>query len=178
VNTWKIILATIVIFGAGVVTGGLLVGYADRGKLKQPRPRMTMPQPGQLAPPLRDFPRRPEQELQRSLEQRRMEFLLNASRELKLSSEQRERLERLIGESQERTRQLWERVGPQMRRELAEVKEKIREELTPQQRKRFEELMKRQQARRPAPAREVPPSDGTPQQPPPQAPPPGSPGNP
>lgn len=121
VNTWKIILATIVIFGAGVVTGGLLVSHVTRAKAK----------PVQL-----------------SLEQRRIEFLLNVTRELKLSPEQRERIERLIRESQERTRQLWERVGPQMRRELAEVKEKIREELTPPQRKRFEELMKRQQARR------------------------------
>ena len=27
-NSWKVILATLVIFGAGVVTGGLLVSYA------------------------------------------------------------------------------------------------------------------------------------------------------
>jgi len=27
VNNWKVILATIVIFGAGVVTGGLLVSH-------------------------------------------------------------------------------------------------------------------------------------------------------
>ena len=140
---------------------------------------MTVPQPGQLALPLRDFPRRPEQELQRSLEQRRIEFMLNTSRELNLSPDQREHIEHLVRESQERTRQLWERVGPQMRRELAEVKEKIREELTPQQRKRFEELMKRQQARRaeeaataprtprenrrPDPPREGPSPEGAPQ---------------
>ena len=28
-NTWKIILATLVIFVAGVLTGGLLVSYTD-----------------------------------------------------------------------------------------------------------------------------------------------------
>jgi hypothetical protein len=148
VNTWKIILATVIIFGAGVVTGGLVVRHADHLSAKQLRALTTAAQPGHWTPPLREFPRRPEQELKLNIEQRRIEFLLNASRELKLSPEQRERIERLIRESQERTRQLWERVGPQMRRELAEVKEKIREELTPQQRKRFEELMKRQQARR------------------------------
>jgi hypothetical protein len=161
VNTWKIVLATAIIFAAGAVTGGLLVTHADRVKLRQNRGRLSATQPPQWTPPLREFPRRPEKELQVSLEQRRMEFLLSATRELKLSPEQRGRIEHLVRESQERTRQLWERVGPQIRRELAEVREKIREELTPQQRKRFEELMKRQQARRveEAPLSPRPPSD-------------------
>ncbi len=29
-NSWKVILATVVIFGAGVLTGGLLVNYVER----------------------------------------------------------------------------------------------------------------------------------------------------
>jgi len=181
VNVWKIILATVVIFGAGVITGGLLVTHSDRAKLRQIRARQAVNQPPQWTPPLREFPRRAEKELQVSLEQRRMEFLLNVTRELKLSPEQRGHIERLVHESQERTRQLWERVGPQMRKELTEVREKIREELTPQQRKRFEELMRRQQARRaeelppaprlpgeirrPAPPRDGPPPEDLPQQP-------------
>ena len=33
-NTWKVILATLVIFITGVVTGGLLVSYADRASQK------------------------------------------------------------------------------------------------------------------------------------------------
>ena len=173
VNTWKVILATVVIFGAGVVTGGLLVSHSDRAKLRQLRAHLATAQPAHWTPPLREFPRRAEKELQLSLEQRRMEFLLNVTRELRLSPEQRERIERLIRESQESTRKLWEQVGPQMRKELAEVKEKIREELTPPQRKRFEELMKRQQVRRPETAtspsraprenrRTAPPPEGPP----------------
>lgn len=145
VNTWKIVLATVVIFGAGVITGGLLVTHSDRAKLRQLRTRVAAAQPAQWTPPLREFPRRAEKDLQLSLEQRRMEFLLSVTRELRLSPEQRGRIEHLVRESQERTRKLWEQVGPQMRKELAEVKERIREELTPDQRKRFEELMKRQQ---------------------------------
>jgi len=184
VNVWKIILATVVIFGAGVITGGLLVNHSDRAKLRKIRAIQTAPQQSQWTPPLREFPRRADKELQLSLEQRRIEFLLNVTRELKLTPEQRERIERLVHESQERTRQLWEQVGPQMRKELTVVREEIREELTPQQRKRFEELMKRQQARRaeetplaprlpgetrrPVPPRDGPPPEGAPvQQPPP-----------
>jgi hypothetical protein len=148
VNAWKIILATVIIFGAGVVTGGLLVSHASHAKVKQPRALTSANPPAHWTPPLREFPRRAENELQLSFEQRRIEFLLNATRELKLSPEQHKRIERLVRESQEQTRKLWEQVGPQMRKELVEVKEKIREELTPLQRKRFEELMKRQQVRR------------------------------
>lgn len=150
VNTWKIVLATVIIFGAGVVTGGLLVGHANRAKAKQQRAMATVVQAGHWTPPLREFPRRPEQELQRLLEQRRIEFMLNTSRELSLTPQQRERIERLVVESQERIRKLWEQVGPQIRKEPGTLKEKIREELKPPQRKRFEELMKRpQQVRRP-----------------------------
>lgn len=182
-NTWKLILATVVIFGAGVITGGLLVNHVDRTKFKQLRPRPTVPQPAQFLPPPRELPRRPEQEIQRSLEQRRIEFVLSASRELKLSPAQRERIEQIIHEGQERTRELWEQVGPQMRKELADVKERVRQELTPPQRKLFEELMKRQQVRRPeetqplpgrpgrenrrpAPPRESPPAEHAPNSPP------------
>jgi hypothetical protein len=149
VNTWKIVLATVVIFGAGVFAGGLLVSHAERARLRSWRPHVAPAPPPQWTPPLREFPRRAEKDLQLNLEQRRMEFLLSVTRELGLSPDQRARIERLIRESQERTRRLWEQVGPQMRKELVEVKEKIREELTSQQRRRFEELMKWQQARRP-----------------------------
>jgi len=37
VNIWKVILATLVIFITGVVTGGLLVSYTDRASLKNRR---------------------------------------------------------------------------------------------------------------------------------------------
>lgn len=140
-NTWKVIFATIVIFGTGVVTGGLLVNYT---RVSQPRPK---PAPvANTAPPWQAAPNlyhRPPQEVQRVLEERRLEFVRNASRQLDLTTEQRERIEKIIRDSQERTRELWGQVAPEMRKEVTEVKEKIRAELRPEQRHRFEELMKR-----------------------------------
>ena len=131
VNTWKIILATIVIFGAGVVTGGLLVSHSDR--VRGPRPR---PQPTTGAPPwfVRDF--------EANIDQRRVEFLLRATRELKLTADQRQRIDKVVQESQERTRQLWDQVTPQMRKELTDTKDKILAVLTPEQQTRFQELLK------------------------------------
>lgn len=153
-NAWKLILATVVIFGAGVVTGGLLVRQtADKPRAARVRPAPA--QPPQWLPPAREFPRRAEPELQRSLEQRRLEFMLHASRTLNLTPDQRQRIEQILRESQERTRTLWDQVAPQMRKELADAREKVRQELTPAQRKVFDEMLKRQAARR---ADEPPPA--------------------
>lgn len=47
-NSWKIILATVVIFGCGVVTGGLLVNYVERAHpeiRRSPGRAMTGPVP-------------------------------------------------------------------------------------------------------------------------------------
>ncbi len=140
-NIWKVIFATIVIFGAGVLTGGLLVNYT---RVSQPRPRpapvVNNTPPWQAAPNLYH---RPPQEVQRVLEERRLEFVRNASRQLELTPEQRDRIEKIIHDSQERTRELWSQVAPEMRKEIIEVKEKVRAELRPEQKRRFEELMKR-----------------------------------
>lgn len=140
-NIWKVIFATIVIFGAGVVTGGLLVNYTRVSKPRpKPTPAVNTAPPWQAAPNLYH---RPPQEVQRVLEERRLEFIRNASSQLDLSAEQRDRIEKIIRESQERTRELWSQVAPEMRKEVVEVREKIRAELRPEQRRRFEELMKR-----------------------------------
>jgi hypothetical protein len=131
VNSWKVILATMVIFGAGVVTGGLLVHNTG----SPAKPRVQRPGPAASNAPL---PTVTPAQIQR------MEFLVRATRELELTAEQRDRVERIIREGQERSRQIWESVAPDMRKELQLVRERIRVELTPDQRRRFEELMKRQ----------------------------------
>jgi len=129
VNTWKIILATMLIFGTGVVTGALVVRNSDRGQgplrprnISQARPVGTF-SPGGL----------------------RLEFLRRAQRDLDLNPEQRERIDKLLKESQERTRKIMEPVAPDLRAELQRTKEEFQQVLTPEQRMRFEELMKKQQ---------------------------------
>jgi hypothetical protein len=129
VNSWKVILATMVIFGTGVLTGGLLVKNAmGPNRLRNPRNvaiAATNNQPN-LAP----------------MQLQRMDFLLRVRNELNLSPEQHTRIEQIIRDGQERSRKLWEGVAPQMREELKSVHEKIRAELTPEQRRRFEQLLR------------------------------------
>ncbi len=151
-NTWKVIFATLVIFVAGVVTGGLLVSYSDRAQQKHHRfwlRELTSrwPDPKQPAAIPREAFSPPK--LSSALPQGlRLDFLQNLNREIQLTDEQRSRIEKIITEGQERNKQLWNRVLPEMRREMQEAKERIRAVLTPEQVKRFEELMKQRPQRK------------------------------
>ena len=150
-NTWKVILATLVIFAAGVVTGGLLVGYTDRTPQRpwrNVRPwqaessrRPVEPGTGRetTRPPV--LPGGVPQFL-------RKEFLENLDREVSLTADQREGIEQIIREGQERNRQIWERVAPDLRQEIAEARRQIQAVLRPEQRARFEQLMKQRPQRR------------------------------
>jgi hypothetical protein len=145
VNTWKVILATLAIFVAGIVTGFVLVNYTQRTQQKNIRASLREaithraevnprePGRGQNLPG--NLPGKMPQGL-------RMDFLKSLDREVRLSSEQREQVERIIKEGQERNQQLWNRVLPELRKEMQETRERIRAILTPEQRAQFEELMK------------------------------------
>ncbi len=128
-NTWKVIFATIIIFGAGVVTGGLLVKEAVEKPNPQRQPvapigtRVFMPGQAGVV---------------------RVELLRRAERELNLTRDQREQIDKIISASQERTKKLMEPVTPKIREELQQTKDKFVAVLTPEQRTRFEELLKQQ----------------------------------
>jgi Spy/CpxP family protein refolding chaperone len=175
---WKVILATLVIFGTGVVTGGLLVHLTQRppGRLPPPfgvaQPPMGQPGPfGQRPPP----------------NEQRVEFLRHITRQLELTSEQRDAIERILRESQQRTKALWEPVAAKMTEELRKTDNRIRDVLTPEQRQKFDDMRSRMREARPdrmikrTPPGENPPGDPPPpngQRPPPPPPPGGSPSGP
>ncbi len=124
-NSWKVILATVVIFAAGVLTGGIVTWELQQANLMR-RPRLNRPQPA-------------------SPGGLRFEFLRRAQRELDLSVEQRERVDKMLKESQERMRGIMEPVSPQVRAEMQRTKEQFRNVLTPEQQKRFDELLRKPQ---------------------------------
>lgn len=132
-NVWKVILATLVIYSAGLLTGGLLVR-----QFTPPPPRP--PAESGAAVPL-------------WMQQR---FLERMKRELELTPAQSARLQRVFAESRERVDLLWSLVAPEMRTEFREVEDRIKAELTPEQRRQFDEL-RRARTRRaedPRPAEE------------------------
>lgn len=135
-NTWKVILAALVIFGTGLVTGAIL-GKVTEAKPAVPatvaRPNNNNSRPGQTLP----------------LEHlRRLELMGRVQRELNLTAEQRRRIEKIIGDGQEHVRELWEEVEPDIHGELRDVQQKLCTELTPDQKQRFNQLMKQQHSHR------------------------------
>jgi Spy/CpxP family protein refolding chaperone len=153
VNTWKVILATMVIFGTGVVTGGLLVRYAEHGRDRRP-PHVA----GAV---------RPAQPTAAGV--MRIEFLRRMERELDITPEQREPIDKVLKEGQERMKKLMETVEPRRREDFKQTMEEFRAVLTPEQRKRFDDLVKQQQQRTREQRKAAPPRE-----PPPQSPPPGN----
>ncbi len=136
-NTWRVILATMVIFGTGVVTGGLLVRHSERTREPRPPHLQGAARPATPAGAMR------------------LEFLRRAQRELELTQEQRDRLDKVIKESQDRSRAIMEPVTPALKREFEQTREEFLSVLTPAQRVRFDELARQQQrARHPGAARE------------------------
>lgn len=128
-NTWKVILATMVIFGTGVVTGALLVRQSQRVAALVPPPGAALSREvGAGNSPAAGS---------------RLELLRRLQRELSLTPEQRERVDLLLKESQERSRKIMEPVNPAVRAEVQRTKEAFRELLTPEQQARFDEAFKR-----------------------------------
>ena len=146
-NTWKVILATMVIFGTGVVTGGLLVRHAAPPWVRRPQRVNDAARPAQATP----------------AGIMRIEFLRRMERELDLTAEQREPIDKVLKEGQERTKKLMETVEPRRREEFKKTMEDFRAVLTPEQRSRFDELVKQQQQRAREQRKAAPPKEHLPQ---------------
>jgi Spy/CpxP family protein refolding chaperone len=131
VNNWKVILATVVIFGAGVVTGGLLVNCVKPSHPKTMRhPAATAevhPSATNQPPRVADAAKPP-----RLPEILSRPFLQRLDEELHLAPDEREAIQKIINEGQN-----------QMRKVIQDSRLEIREVLTPEQRKQFDELVKR-----------------------------------
>ena len=170
-SPWKPILAALVIFATGVITGGLLVSHADhvsqRGRRPAPRElNRSVANPGPVTNP-RDPqapPVRPPALLQnRGPRVINEEFIRKLDTEIELTSGQRTRIREIIADGQARNKETWDRIAPELRREMMETQKRIREILTPEQRVKFEELMKqsrpanRRKAEESAPSAKRPP---------------------
>jgi Spy/CpxP family protein refolding chaperone len=121
-----------VIFGAGVITGGLIV---RRAEARQPIRRATSVESRQttFAVP--------------NVGGVRLELLRRLQRELDLTPQQRVQVDRILRESQERTRELMEPITPRLREEVQKAKANFRAVLNPGQQARFDELLQQQRPR-------------------------------
>jgi Spy/CpxP family protein refolding chaperone len=122
VKLWKAILATLVIFAAGMFAGGMVA--------KKIIPQKPLPMP---APPV-------------DMQQR---FYQKLKRELELTADQTNRLDKIFVEGNARVKIIWDLMAPELQKERQEVYENIRAALTPEQREKFERLIKERSPRKP-----------------------------
>jgi hypothetical protein len=151
VNYWKVILATIVIFGAGVITGGLLVSHVDRPA----RPLFSFHQPPRPAPAVHTPYENMPPEVRPEILKTNFVQLLNDN--LDLTPKQKEQIRKIIAQAQQNTHDLWKLVAPQFQLVWHDTRQQIRDVLTPQQQKEFESLMKQQRSLRHPSSTNAPP---------------------
>ena len=111
VNGTRVILATVVIFLAGGVTGGIVVRTYAPKVVKRTH----------VSPPLPIS------------HDRRQEYIAKLDRELELTDEQQVKIEQILAASQKRMKQIWEPFEPQVKEEYRRTRREIFEVLTPEQ---------------------------------------------
>jgi hypothetical protein len=148
VNYWKVILATIVIFGAGVFTGGLLVDNTDRSHPRNWRRPQTSTD-ARTQTNRADVARPQDSSRPRQPEMFSKQFVQQLDDALQFTPEQRDKIAKVIADGQERNRQIWTNYIPQMHKVTVDVQQQIHNELTTNQWRQFENLMKPRPARRP-----------------------------
>jgi hypothetical protein len=122
VNYWKVIVATIVIFGAGVFTGGLLVNYVHQTYLRAAHhPPATS----------NNAPASTNSAGIRLPEVLSKPFLPKLDNLIHLSTDQHKAIEKIIAEAQ-----------GQMKKMIMDTQTNVRAQLTTEQRTRYDEVMK------------------------------------
>ena len=112
IKHWRILVAVLLIFAAGLATGRLSARWENR-TAKSPNPGW----PGE-----------------------RVDFLRKIGNKINLTQAQHDKVEAIVKESRERTHKIVEPMRASMKQEFEEVKSRILAELTEDQRKDFERL--------------------------------------
>ncbi len=124
-SQWKVIFATLFIFGSGVFAGSLLLkAPTPLKRSEKSEPKRPMPWEGPV----------------------RTESITRLEKDLVLNSEQRQKVGAILAESYKRSRAMAEPLFTKMREEGEKVNEQIRAELTPDQVKKFDALPQRWRA--------------------------------
>lgn len=144
-SVWKVIFATLVIFGAGVITGGLFVN----------RMHHTAPAPAAADQPAKhplDVWERPQVNTNAAPHSLKVknDFITRFGVQLELTTEQRGRIEQILSDSQKRTKEISDSVAPYVREEVRHTRELIRNELTPQQLQKYDEIFRPKKKNDPA----------------------------
>ena len=132
VNAWKPILAAVVIFAAGVVTGGFVVDHDET------KPPLAFPRqfPREHGP--RNTEHRPGSQMEGQLEW----LMKRIQRDLQLTDTQAAKVESAFKASREEIKTTWDEMRPRMRASTEKLKDKLRGDLTEEQLEKFEKYLR------------------------------------
>jgi len=120
VKIWMTILAAVVLFCTGAVSGGLAVKlYEDHHRARAAKASMNSG-PGW---------------------NQRADLLKRLERHIALTPAQHQEIEQILSESQNRVKAIWSRVAPEAREEYKTTNQRILAQLNEDQKKVFEELI-------------------------------------
>jgi hypothetical protein len=143
VNFWKVILAAIVIYGAGVTTGGLFINRVDHCQVHPEASAITNSFSGTNNPALKPA------HLPDTLSK---QFLQRLDSQLHLTADQRDAVQKIITDGQNL-----------VHKTVQDARLEIRDQLTPDQQREFDEMLKRP-AHHPSGATNAPPATVKPPQ--------------
>jgi Spy/CpxP family protein refolding chaperone len=130
VKIWKVIIAVMLIFGAGVVTGGLIVRSLVPRQTAARQSTSILGMPASSNGPISPA---------------RQMFVQKVRRELDLTPDQSTQVDDIMRESRKRMNKIYEPVMPEAREETRRVRQEIQAILSPEQKKKFNEVFKRRQ---------------------------------
>lgn len=138
-SIWKVIFATLVIFGAGVVTG--VLGYN-----RFCAPALATTAGVEAAAP--QSPINPWLHVGKQAQgtnnpaKVKNDFVARFGKQLELTSEQSIRIEQILADSQKRTKEISDGIAPFLREEVRHTRELIRTELTADQSRKYDEMVR------------------------------------
>lgn len=137
-NEWKVIFATVLIFGAGVVTGGLLVNYVDHNHAHPARHASANSNNSTNSIASTNNLGKAGNAVRAHLpELLSKQFVDRLDKELQLTLDQRADIEKIIANSQDDLRRDFQDAR-------LSARERIRKLLTPPQIKQFDAMLKSQ----------------------------------
>lgn len=138
-NPWKLILATVVIFGSGVVLG-VVLDYATHSHSRgshHPAPVVaTTNHTASAVRPIVEVLNLHQPDILRQ------DFIQKLDDELDLTPAQREALHKIFADGQNQNYAIWTNCAAQSRQVLQDVRQHVREQLNPGQIKQFEKILK------------------------------------
>lgn len=150
----RIVVAALVIFAAGVLTGGVGAGLAGRFLRGQSSFTSTSaPTEKRVSPAAGSRPNAPSNApsgtLSRPPGRAQIEAMARWTRELDLETSQRQRIDAILDRAGVHLQELWEPVAPQARGEIEGARRQIEQILTPEQRLRWNEVRRRRAVPKP-----------------------------